>query len=68
MGVDPIPNRWTIERVITAAGLAKARRRPAGYVPKGVPYPARLAPEPGTTHRIDMVGPRHLDGGVESAR
>ncbi|HZU45788.1 MAG TPA: hypothetical protein VFA16_00810, partial [Mycobacterium sp.] len=65
MGVDPIPNRWTIERVITAAGLAKPRRRPAGYVPKGVAYPARLAPEPGTTHQIDMVGPRHLDGGVE---
>jgi transposase len=27
MGVDPVPNRWTIERVITAAGLAKPRRR-----------------------------------------
>jgi hypothetical protein len=65
MGVDPIPNRWTIERVVAAAGLAKPRRRPTGYVPKGVPYPARSAPEPGTTHQIDLVGPRHLDGGVE---
>lgn len=64
MGVDPVPGRWTIERVIADAGLAKARRRPSGYVSKAVPYPARLAPEPGTTHQVDMVGPRHLDGGV----
>lgn len=65
MGVEPIPGRWTIERVIAAAGLSRPRRRPAGYVPKGVPYPNRLAPEPGTTHQVDMVGPRHLAGAVE---
>jgi len=65
MGVEPIPPRWTIERVISAEGLARPRRRQAGYVPKGVPYPTRLDPEPGTTHQIDMVGPRHLEGGVE---
>jgi putative transposase len=65
MGVEPIPGPWTIERVISAAGLARPRRRPFGYVPKGVAYPARLAPQPGTTHQIDMVGPRHLDGAVE---
>jgi hypothetical protein len=64
MGVSPVPNRWTIEREINRAGLTRPRRRPAGYIPKGVPYPHRLAPEPGTTHQIDMVGPRHLDGGV----
>lgn len=65
MGVDPIPPRWTIERVINTEGLARPRRRQAGYVSKGVPYPCRVDPEPGTTHQIDMVGPRHLDGGVE---
>jgi putative transposase len=65
MGVDPIPPRWTIERVINAEGLARPRRRQAGYVPKGVAYPTRINPEPGTTHQIDMVGPRHLDGAVE---
>jgi putative transposase len=65
MGVDPIPPRWTIERVINAEGLARPRRRQAGYVPKGVPYPTRIDPEPGTTHQIDMVGPRHLDGAIE---
>jgi hypothetical protein len=30
-----------------------------------VPYPARLAPEPGTTHQIDMIGPRHLFGAAK---
>lgn len=65
MGVDPIPPRWTIERVINSEGLARPRRRQAGYVSKGVPYPTRINPEPGTTHQIDMVGPRHLDGAVE---
>ena len=65
MGVDPIPPRWTIEPVISTEGLARPRRRQAGYVSKGVPYPSRVDPEPGTTHQIDMVGPRHLDGAVE---
>ena len=37
MGVEPIPPRWTIERVITAAGLARPRRRQGGYVSKGCP-------------------------------
>jgi putative transposase len=65
LGVDPIPNRWTIEREIARAGLAKPRRRPYGYVPKGVPYPERPMPGPGDLHQIDLVGPRHLHGGVE---
>jgi putative transposase len=65
MGVEPIPPRWTIERVINAEGLARPRRRQAGYVSKGVPYPTRIDAEPGTTHQVDMVGPRHLDGAVE---
>ena len=65
MGVDPVPNRWTIQREIARAGLAKPRRRQPGYVPQGVPYPNSPAPEPGTIHQIDMVGPRHLHRGVE---
>ena len=65
MGIDPIPPRWTIERVIGAEGLARPRRRPARYVSKGVPYPIAPDPEPGTVHQIDLVGPRHLEGAVE---
>src|SRR5438105_3365235 len=65
MGVDPVPARWTIERVIAAEGLARPRRRAPGYVSKGVPYPSRVEPQPGTTHQVDLVGPRHLYGAVE---
>jgi len=65
LGVDPIPPARTIERVLAQAGLSRPRRRQAGYVSKGVPYPAPVDVEPGTTHQIDMVGPRHLFGGVE---
>ena len=65
LGVDPIPPARTIERVLAQAGLSRPRRRQAGYVSKGVPYPAPVDIEPGTTHQIDMVGPRHLFGGVE---
>ncbi|MHB1487684.1 MAG: hypothetical protein ACYCS7_09100 [Acidimicrobiales bacterium] len=45
MGVEPIPPRWMIERVISAAGLARPRRRQAGYVSKGVAYPVLDSPE-----------------------
>lgn len=64
MGVEPIPNRWTIERVISRAGMAKPRRREGAYQSKGVPYPALEGVEPGEVHQIDMVGPRHLHGGL----
>ncbi|MPZ71450.1 MAG: hypothetical protein GEU71_18290 [Actinobacteria bacterium] len=65
LGVDPIPPARTIERVLQRAGVSRPRRRQAGYVSKGVPYPAPMSVEPGATHQIDMVGPRHLFGGVE---
>lgn len=65
MGVEAIPPRWTIERVIADAGLGHPRRRQGGYVSKGVPYPAIEGPDPGEVHQIDMVGPRHLDGAIE---
>ena len=64
MGVSPIPNRWTIERTIARAGLARPRARAAGYVSKGVPYPALEGVEPGAVHQVDLIGPRHLHGGV----
>ena len=65
LGVDPIPPARTIERVLAAAGLSRPRRRQVGYISKGVPYPGVAAVEPGSHHQIDMVGPRHLFGGVE---
>ena len=65
LGVTPIPPSRTIERVLERAGVSQPRRRGSRYASKGVPYPAPAAIEPGTLHQIDLVGPRHLFGGVE---
>lgn len=66
VGVEPIPPSRTIERVLERAGVAQPRRRRAEqYRSKAVPYPTRPAPEPGTTHQIDLIGPRHLFGAAK---
>ncbi|MGH9186517.1 MAG: helix-turn-helix domain-containing protein [Acidimicrobiales bacterium] len=52
LGVAPIPPSWTIERVLSRAGVSRPRRRAARYASKGVPYPAPVGVEPGTTHQI----------------
>ncbi len=65
LGVEPIPPAWTIERVLSRAGVTRPRRRQPGYVSKGVPYPTPVDVEPGTTHQVDLIGPRHLIGGIE---
>ena len=54
-----------MDRVLARAGVTRPRRRAPRYAAKGVPYPGRLAPEPGTTHQVDLIGRRHLIGGVE---
>ena len=65
-GIVTIPPARTIERILKRAGVAKPReRRSAKYVSKHVPYPTRIDPEPGTTHQIDMIGPRHLFGAAK---
>ena len=65
IGVAEIPPTWTIERVLARAGVTQPRRRQAGYVSKNVPYPRPVDVEPGTTHQIDMIGPRHLRGAAQ---
>lgn len=62
LGIVPIPAAWTIERILAQAGVTRPRQRQAGYASKGVPYPSPVRPEVGTTHQIDMIGPRHLFG------
>lgn len=65
LGVTDIPPARTIERVLQRAGMSRPRRaRRNGYVPKGVPYPHPVEVGAGATHQIDMIGPRHLVGGV----
>lgn len=64
LGFEDPPGVWTIDRILRRAGVAKRRARPR-YVPKGTPYPAGpVLVRPGAVHQIDLVGPRHLQGGV----
>jgi hypothetical protein len=65
VGLEAIPPARTIERVLARHGLSRPRRRQPGYVSKGVPYPTPIGVEPGTTHQIDMIGPRHLFGAAQ---
>lgn len=65
VGVIEIPPARTIERVLARARVTSPRRRQVGYVSKAVPYPTPVSVEPGTTHQIDMVGPRHLFGAAQ---
>ena len=57
------PPRRTIERILARAGSTRRRGR-ARRQPKGIPYPALVAEQPGDVHEADLVGPRHLAGGL----
>jgi hypothetical protein len=63
LGVEPPPRR-TLERILARAGATTSRRGRGRRQPKGVPYPAVEAVRPGDLHQADLVGPRHLQGGV----
>jgi transposase InsO family protein len=58
-----VPPVRTIERIIARAGATK-RQRPGRRAAKGIPYPAPAAKRPGDVAQVDLLGPRHLDGGV----
>ncbi len=62
LGVKPPPRR-TIERILKRAGLVRSRRRERPKS-KGLPYPAPPADRVGDLHQADLVGPRHLHGGM----
>ncbi|HSL25693.1 MAG TPA: hypothetical protein VLA54_05360 [Acidimicrobiia bacterium] len=64
LGLWPVPEPWTINRILAAEGLTRPRRRQARYEAKGVPYPWTLPGGAGVGHQSDLLGPRHLDGGV----
>jgi putative transposase len=53
----------TIEEILQRAGATK-RKRGGRRASKGIPYPAPAARRPGELVQIDLVGPRHLNGGV----
>jgi putative transposase len=58
-----VPPERTIERIIARAGATK-RQRSGRRASKGIPYPAPAAARAGEVVQVDLVGPRHLDGGV----
>ncbi|MGI9100158.1 MAG: hypothetical protein ACR2H2_16975 [Solirubrobacteraceae bacterium] len=62
LGAPAVPLR-TIERIMQR-GQATGRQRPGRRVSKGIAYPAPAAKAPGDVVQVDLVGPRHLDGGV----
>ena len=62
LGAVVVPER-TIEEILERAGASK-RQRPARRASKGIPYPAPAAARPGELVQVDLVGPRHLGGGV----
>jgi transposase len=62
VGVEPPPRR-TLERIL-ARGGATRRRGGGRRASKGVPYPAVEVERPGDLFEADLIGPRHLAGGV----
>jgi putative transposase len=59
LGVQPVPEIWTINRILKRHGLVG---HPT-YQPRGIPYPRLAAPRPHVVHQLDLVGPRYLTGG-----
>jgi putative transposase len=58
-----VPPARTIERILARAGATR-RERPGRRLSKGVPYPAPACERAGELVQVDLIGPRHLDGGA----
>lgn len=58
-----VPAQRTIEEILERAGATR-RQRPARRASTGIPYPAPAARRAGDVVQVDLVGPRHLDGGA----
>lgn len=58
-----VPPERTIERILRRAGTT-GRPRSGRRASKGIAYPAPAANRAGDVVQVDLVGPRHLDGGV----
>lgn len=63
LGLRPLPELRTIERILARAGVPRRERR-SRYAPKGTPYPAQAAYGPNDCQEADLIGPRYLAGGV----
>jgi len=56
-GVQPLPSRQVISKVIHRQGLVQ--RRNGRFQPKGIPYP-QVAPAQALLQEADTVGPRYI--------
>ncbi len=61
-----VPPKRTIEEILTRAGVTGRQQRGHRRMSKGLPYPAPAEHRLGDVVQVDLVGPRHLDGGVRS--
>lgn len=59
LGIRPLPHIWTINRILKRQGLVVK----TAYVSRGKPYPSMPFQQPHDLHQLDLVGPRHLQGG-----
>lgn len=64
LGGPAVPPRRTIEEILRRAGVTGRQGRGRRRMSKGLPYPAPTALGQGEVVQVDLVGPRHLDGGV----
>jgi putative transposase len=60
----PLPPVRTIEEILSRAGVTRRGRTSRRRTSKGLPYPAPAAKQAGDVVQADLIGPRHLDGGV----
>jgi putative transposase len=56
LGIKPLPEIWTINRILKQQGLVGG----PVYSPRATPYPAVQAAQPNDVHQFDLVGPRYL--------
>jgi len=61
LGAEPLPETWTINRIIRRHHLRPEDKLPRPARPA---YPALEAKTPGLVQQLDLVGPRYLSGGV----
>lgn len=57
--VSPIPEIWTINRILSRHGKVKKQER---YEPKGTPYPHFPREVPNELQQGDLLGPRYIKG------
>ena len=60
----PVPPVRTIEAILGRSGVTRSGRVSRRRTSKGLPYPAPVAKQVGDVVQADLVGPRHLDGGM----